>query len=154
MIHLIWAEARNHVIGTGDSIPWRLPEDQQRFRRLTNGSTVVMGRATWESLPPRFRPLPGRHNVVLTSRETVDEAEVAASVDEVLAKYTDFWVIGGATVYEAFLPHAEHIARTVIDLDVEGAVRAPVPGPEWQVDAGEWHVSEGGLRYRYEDLCR
>ncbi|WP_306211787.1 dihydrofolate reductase [Actinoplanes sp. RD1] len=154
MIHLIWAEAHNHVIGTGTSIPWRLPEDQQRFRRLTNGSTVVMGRATWESLPPRFRPLPGRHNVVLTSREKVDDAEVAASVDEVLAKYTDFWVIGGAAVYEAFLPHAEHIARTVLDLDVAGTVHAPVPGPEWQLDAGEWHVSEDGLRYRYEDLCR
>ena len=66
-VQLIWAQARDRVIGADGKLPWRLPEDMALFRELTTGGTVVMGRRTWESLPERFRPLPGRTNVVLTS---------------------------------------------------------------------------------------
>mgnify|MGYP004487797739 CR=1 FL=1 len=155
-IHLIWAEADNHVIGAGNGIPWRLPEDQRLFRTLTSGATVVMGRATWESLPERFRPLPNRRNVVLTRNPGFEApgAERAGSPAELLDVPGDLWIMGGAAVYEAFLPHAGHIARTVIDLAVAGDTFAPVPGGEWHVEAGEWQVSETGLRYRFENLTR
>lgn len=145
-IHLIWAEAHDRVIGADGGIPWRVPGEQAVFKQHTMGSTVVMGRGTWESLPARVRPLPGRHNVVLTSR-ALPEAETAGSVDEVLAKYDDFWVIGGAAIYQAFLPYADHIVRTEIDLDVQGDKRAPrLEG--WSGIPGEWHVSDNGVRWR------
>ena len=97
---MVWAQARGGVIGADGGLPWHLPEDLALFRRLTTGSTVVMGRCTWESLPERFRPLPGRHNVVLTSdrRWAADGAHSAGSVDEVLAEHGAFWVIGGGAV--------------------------------------------------------
>ena len=149
-VPLIWAEARNGVIGAGGGIPWRVPGEQAMFKQCTMGSTVVMGRRTWESLPARVRPLPGRHNVVLT-RSSIDGVETAGSIDEVLARYDDFWVIGGEEVYAAFLPHATHIVRTEIDLDVEGDAFAPA------VDGGipgEWHISDNGVRWRVVEHSR
>ena len=149
---MIWAEARGRVIGAGGGIPWSLPGEQALFRQRTTGSTVVMGRATWDSLPARFRPLPGRRNVVLTRdpQWSADGAEVAGSVDEVLRRYDDFWVIGGADVYAAFLPHADLVVRTEIDLAVEGDTFAPELGPEWPPgpDSGDWQTATNGLRYR------
>ena len=94
-LSLIWAQARNGVIGADGALPWRLPEDLALFRELTTGSTVVMGRRTWESLPERFRPLPGRTNVVLTSDPgwSADGARTAASVEQALAEHESLWVI-------------------------------------------------------------
>ena len=146
-VHLIWAEGRGGVIGADGGIPWRIPGEQAMFKQRTMGSTVVMGRATWESLPARFRPLPGRRNVVLT-RRAIEGVETAASVDEVLARHDDFWVMGGGEVYAAFLPYATHVVRTEIDLDIAGDTFAPaldgwpgVPG-EWQGDDVRWRVVE------------
>ena len=104
MIGLIWAQAANGVIGRDNAIPWHIPEDMAHFREVTTGSTVVMGRRTWESLPARFRPLPGRRNVVLTRDEawTAEGAEVAHDLTAALAG--DCWVIGGADIYRAALP--------------------------------------------------
>src|SRR5690349_19645545 len=121
-IHLIWAEARGGVIGANGGIPWRVPGEQVTFRERTMGATVVMGRATWDSLPERVRPLPGRRNVVLTRqpRWAAEGAEVYGSVAELLRIHDDFWGMGGAAVYTALLPHAGHIVRTRIDLAVEG----------------------------------
>ena len=121
------------------------------------GATVVMGRGTWDSLPGKFRPLPGRRNVVLTRDPGFDApgasvvhtpAEAAASADEI-------WIMGGSAVYEAFLPLADHILRTRIDLDVTGDTRAPELGEGWMVagDSG-WQTSENGLRYVTEELVR
>ena len=153
-ISLIWAQADGGVIGADGALPWHLPEDLKLFRTLTWGSTVVMGRKTWESLPAAFRPLPGRENVVL-SRAPGFEAEgaaVAHSVAEVLEATTDAWVIGGAGVFAAFLPYAERVVRTEVDLDVVGDVVAPTLGPEWQLEQYEpldgWATSTTGLRYR------
>ncbi|MGZ4648755.1 MAG: dihydrofolate reductase, partial [Blastococcus sp.] len=111
---MVWAQARDGVIGADGALPWRLPEDLALFRELTMGSTVVMGRRTWESLPERFRPLPGRTNVVLTSDRTwsADGARAAASVEQVLAEHESFWVIGGGEVYARFLPHADRLVVT------------------------------------------
>ena len=122
---MIWAQARGGVIGVDGGLPWHLPEDMKLFRALTTGSTVVMGRRTWESLPGRFRPLPGRTNVVLTSDPewAAQGAHRAGSVAQVLAEHESFWVIGGGAVYAAFLPHADRLVVTDVD------TRSPVtPG--------------------------
>jgi dihydrofolate reductase len=155
-VRMIWAEAGDRVIGAGGTIPWRLPGEQALFKQRTAGSTVVMGRATWESLPPRVRPLPGRRNVVLTRDPawSADGAETAGSVADVLARYDDVWVIGGAAVYAAFLPHAEQVVRTEIDLEVTGDTRAPTLGDDWTATPGDWQTSPDGVRYRVVEHAR
>ena len=108
-VSLIWAEAADRVIGRDGALPWQLPEDQQLFKQLTTGATVVMGRATWDSLPASVRPLPGRRNVVLTRQQdwSAPGAVVAHTLDEAIASADgDVWVIGGASVYAAALPRA------------------------------------------------
>jgi dihydrofolate reductase len=155
-VRMIWAEARGGVIGNDGGIPWRLPGEQAMFKRRTMGSTVVMGRATWESLPARVRPLPGRRNVVLTRTPgwSAEGAETAASVADVLSRYDDVWVIGGAAVYAAFLPHADEIVRTEIDLTVPGDTWAPELGDGWRCVPGEWQTAENGVRYRVAEHTR
>jgi dihydrofolate reductase len=155
-VHMVWAEAHHRVVGGDGAIPWRLPEDQAMFRQRTTGATVVMGRATWDSLPERFRPLPGRRNVVLTRDPewTAPGAEVVHSVGEALA-YGEIWVMGGEAVYRAFLPHAHHILRTRVDLDVPGDTYAPDPGDGWVVtESTDWQTSQSGLRFVVEELFR
>ncbi|GID25962.1 dihydrofolate reductase [Paractinoplanes brasiliensis] len=155
-VHLIWAEARHRVVGADGAIPWRLPEDQALFRQRTTGATVVMGRATWDSLPERFRPLPGRRNVVLTRdpQWSAPGAEVVHSVDEAMA-YGEIWVMGGESVYRAFLPLADHILRTRVDLDVAGDTYAPDPGDAWVVsESSGWQTSRDGLSFVVEELVR
>jgi dihydrofolate reductase len=155
-VSMIWAEAKDRVIGAGGGIPWRIPGEQAEFKRRTTGSTVVMGRGTWDSLPPRFRPLPGRRNVVLTRDKewSAPGAETAGSVDEVLAEGGDVWVIGGAGVYEAFLPHADLIVRTEIDLSVPGDTFAPVLGDDWTARPGDWQITDSAPRYRVVEHIR
>jgi dihydrofolate reductase len=157
-VRMIWAEARDRVIGADGGIPWHLPEDLRHFKERTIGATVVMGRGTWESLPPAMRPLPGRRNVVLTRdpRWAAPGAERAGSVADVLAEHDDVWVIGGAEVYAAFLPHAAQVVRTVIDLGVAGDARAPELGSHWRASepVSGWSVSRTGLHYRVEEWER
>jgi dihydrofolate reductase len=149
-VNLIWAEAHDRVIGANGRIPWRIPGEQAMFKQRTMGSTVVMGRATWDSLPSRWRPLPGRRNVVLTRDPTwaAAGAEVATSVDDVLKRYDEVWVMGGAVVYLAFLPHADLVVRTEIDLAVPGDTFAPELGDDWSSHAGPWQTPDGLPRYR------
>jgi dihydrofolate reductase len=150
-VHMIWAEARNRVIGAGGEIPWRVPGEQQIFKERTLGATVVMGRATWDSLPRR--PLPGRRNVVLTRDRSwrAEGAEVVHDPAEIVED--DFWVMGGAAVYAAFLPRAGHIVRTLIDLDVPGDTYAPELGPEWAETASTgWRTAANGVRFIVQDL--
>ncbi|TYP83720.1 dihydrofolate reductase [Blastococcus xanthinilyticus] len=160
-IALVWAQARDRVIGAQGRLPWHLPEDLALFRRLTTGSTVVMGRRTWESLPERFRPLPGRTNVVLTTDPgwSADGARPAGSVAQVLAEHPSAWVIGGGAVYAEFLPHADRLVVTDVDLEVDGDTRAPEPGQGWRLvsraPAEGWATSERtGLRYAVSEYAR
>jgi dihydrofolate reductase len=160
-VSLIWAQAANRVIGDHGTLPWRLPEDLTRFRSLTMASTVVMGRATWESLPDQVRPLPGRVNVVLSRQAgwQAAGAVVASSLDDALADATTpVWVIGGASVYRSALPFADRIEVTEIDGNYSGDVYAPEIGPDWQVTGREpdtgWHESRTGLRYRNVSYAR
>ena len=151
---LIWAQTPAGVIGIEGRIPWHVPEDMAHFRAVTDGHPVVMGRATWLSLPERFRPLPGRANVVL-SRDpafVAPGARVAASLESALAAVgdDDVWVIGGAAVYAAALPLADRLEVTEVDLDVAGDAFAPAIDPTvWVVaSATDWLVSRTGLAYR------
>ena len=135
-IVLIAAVARNGVIGRGGRLPWRMPADLARFKRLTLGHTVLMGRRTWESLG---RPLRGRRNVVLTRDASFAEpgCEVVHSVEEgrALADGGDeLFVIGGASVYAAFLPFADRLLVTHIDADVPGDAVFPAIDPRaWRL---------------------
>jgi dihydrofolate reductase len=154
-VGLVWAQARGGVIGADGGLPWHLPEDLARFRALTIGGTVVMGRATWESLPAAVRPLPGRRNVVLSRRSgfLAPGGTVAGSLEEALAGATgDVWVIGGASVYRAALPYADVLVVTELDRAVEGDTAAPEIGPRWTVSAVDpptgQHLSRTGLGYR------
>ncbi len=182
VIGLIWAEAHGGVIGAGGGMPWHVPEDLAHFTRTTMGAPVVMGRKTWESLPERFRPLPGRANIVVTRQaDWHGEGAVAAgSVEEALAlaasdaddgvhdefgdllegRPTDacIWVIGGAELFGRTIGLAERLVVTELDLDVEGDTRAPDRGPEWRVERTDpetgWHMSRSGIRYRFVTLTR
>ncbi|MEN9630615.1 MAG: hypothetical protein RJA10_3843 [Pseudomonadota bacterium] len=127
---LIAAVARNGVIGSGNDLVWRLPEDQRYFRATTTGAPVIMGRSTWDSLPERFRPLPGRRNIVLTHQPTwaAPGAEGVRGLDEALARVQDsprVFVIGGAQVYAQALPRADELLLTEIDRDFNGDIRFP-----------------------------
>jgi dihydrofolate reductase len=156
-VHMIWAEARDGTIGKDGAIPWRVPEDQAMFRELTMGATVVMGRATWDSLPARFRPLAGRRNVVLTRDPSwrAEGAEVVHAIDEVGVGDGETWVIGGAAIYEAFLPATDHVVRTLVDLDVSGDVRAPSLDEDWRIESDTgWLTSTSGLRYHTQEFVR
>jgi dihydrofolate reductase len=156
-VRLIWAQSTNGVIGNANELPWHIPEDMARFRELTTGGVVVMGRRTWESLPERFRPLPGRDNVVV-SRDpayVAEGARVLPSVDAGVASAPEVWVIGGGEVYAAAMAVADRLYITDVDLEVEGDVRAPSLDAGWrQVEAGEWRVSRGGPRFRWRVLAR
>ncbi|MBV9351505.1 MAG: dihydrofolate reductase [Mycobacterium sp.] len=149
---LIWAQSTSGVIGRGGGIPWQLPEDQTRFKELTMGHTVVMGRRTWESLPAKVRPLPGRRNVVL-SRQTgfvAEGAEVVGSLDQALAD-EQTWVIGGEQIYALAMPRATRCEITEVELDLprdDADAVAPVLDETWLGTIGEWLTSRSGLRYR------
>jgi dihydrofolate reductase len=154
VISLIWAQDTTGCIGKDGGIPWHLPEDMKNFRRLTIGHTVVMGRATWESLPTQFRPLPQRRNLVLTRRPqwSARGAERVASIDEaVKAAHGDLWVIGGGEVYAAAISSAQRLVITTIDTAVDGDVEAPSIHADWRPVSREpqegWADSASGLRY-------
>lgn len=161
MITLIWAEAADRIIGDAGAIPWQLPEEQQHFKRMTMGGTVVMGRGTWESLPASVRPLPGRRNIVITRQTSYDApgAEVVSSVEEAFERAgTDVWVIGGATIYEQALPFADRVVRTRLHLQVDGDCRAPALDSAWTMVGRDpesgLHKSESGVEYCIATLVR
>lgn len=150
---LVWAQARGGVIGKDNAIPWHIPEDMAHFKEVTRGLPVAMGRRTWESLPPRFRPLPGRRNIVVTSgTEPLTGAEIAHSVADALAATGgDICVIGGAQIYTAAMPFASALIVTEIDLDVDGDTYAPTIGTVWApISNTDWLTSPAsGARYRF-----
>src|SRR5579875_722 len=153
-VGLIWAQSTSGVIGRAGGIPWRLPEDQARFKRLTSGHTVVMGRRTWESLPATVRPLPGRRNVVLTRQAdyVAEGAEVVGTLDHLL-RDGEVWIIGGAELYTLALPVASRCEVTEVDIDLprqDGDALATVLDETWRGTTGQWLTSGSGLRYR---LC-
>jgi len=140
VISLIVAVSTNNVIGADGDLPWRLSDDLKRFKAVTMGKPIVMGRKTYESIG---RPLPGRQNIVITRqgdfmadgcdvvRSTADAVEVAGGADEIM-------VIGGSQIYAAFLPLAERIYLTRVHTEAEGDVFfPPLDKEEWRESASE-----------------
>lgn len=159
-LHLIYARAANGVIGKDNRLPWHIPEDMAHFKQLTQGCPVIMGRKTWDSLPPRFRPLPGRTNIVVTRQADwqAKGAHRAASLADAMAKCEvgqTIWVIGGAQIYAESLPLADRLEITEIAQDFDGDAYAPVLGPEWTASARSDHVSaSGGLPFSFVSYVR
>jgi len=171
-IKAIWAQARDHegrpVIGREGDMPWHLPDDLAHFQGLTRGHAVIMGRRTWESLPARFRPLPDRVNIVVTSLDALDGAATAGSLAGALAladalvesgdlaEDATRWIIGGARMFASSVDLADELEITEIDLTVEGDTYAPeVLARVWQVAAQTpWSLSDAGLQYRFVTYVR
>jgi dihydrofolate reductase len=131
---LIAAVARNGVIGRDGQMPWRLSTDMAHFRHLTAGCPVIMGRRTWDSLPPRFRPLPGRTNIVVTRNPawSAEGAIVAPTLDAALARARQLcqrgqriFVAGGAQLYAQAMPLADELELTELHEEAEGDTRFP-----------------------------
>ena len=136
MVAIVVAHSRNGVIGRRGELPWRLPTDLRRFREITTGGTVVMGRRTYESLPDAFRPLPDRRNLVLSTRAgyRADGAEVFPALEAALGAARDgCFVIGGGETYRQALPLAQRVFATEVEADVDGdAFFPPLAGGEWE----------------------
>ena len=143
MISYVVAVSRNGVIGREGGLPWHISSDLKRFKEITMGKPVVMGRKTWESLPRK--PLPGRRNIVITRQPgfAPEGAEVAATAEEALRLAGDVpevAVIGGGEVYRLFWPHVDRLYLTEVDLAVEGDTHFPSVDPaEWREVAREVH---------------
>jgi dihydrofolate reductase len=166
-INLIWAQARQRVIGNKGTMPWHLPEDLAHLKRATMGCPVIMGRKTWDSIPLRFRPLPGRTNVVIT-RQSDWRADGAVPANNMLEALSicehmsvilnpspeQVWIIGGAQIYNEALPFAKRIIVTEIDANFEGDAFAPQLGAEWKETTREQHISKTGLTYSFVSYDR
>jgi dihydrofolate reductase len=156
-VGLIWAQADGGVIGKDGGMPWHVPEDLAHFKQITLGNPVIMGRKTWDSLNARYRPLPGRRNIVITRQPdwSADGAEVAHSLDDALALAGDdrSWVIGGAQVYRHALALADRLEVTEINGRYEGDAHAPEVDASWiatSIDpAAGWLTSSTGIEYRF-----
>ena len=150
-VGLIWAEAAGGVIGAEGGMPWYVPEDLAHFKETTQGAPVVMGRKTWDSLPERFRPLPGRDNIVVTRQQdwTAEGARRASTVSEAVRGQEKVWIIGGAESFRQVIADADRLEVTELDLTVDGDTFAP-PKTGWRVvDEGDWQTSRTGVRYRF-----
>lgn len=161
IISLIWAQGAGGVIGKGGTLPWRLAEDMQHFKALTLGKPCLMGRKTWDSLPVKFRPLPGRPNLVLTREAgfSADGATVVHSLNEGWQKAAELgpevMVIGGAALYRAALADAGRIYLTDIHAAFDGDAYAPAIDPaDWAETAREDHVGADGLSFSFVTLVR
>ena len=152
MIAIIAALARNRVIGADNKLLWHLSADLRRFKALTMGHTVVMGRKTFESIG---RPLPGRRNVVLTRDVSWTHAgvEVVHSLDGLLVKMRSggtWFVAGGAEIYQQFLPYADRMYLTYIDQDFDGDAYFPLfDERDFIIDHSEQHSADDFFSYSY-----
>ena len=156
-LSIVAAVASNGVIGAAGGLPWHLPDDMKRFRALTRGHAVIMGRRTWESLRG---PLADRQNIVVTSRAgyTAPGAEVASGLDEALARVAmppPAFCIGGADLYRAALPRATSMHLTEIARAFEGDVAFPTfDRAQWREVAREPREGDDGLAYAFVTYAR
>jgi dihydrofolate reductase len=153
-LKIIYARAANGVIGKDNKLPWHLPEDFAHFKRVTMGCPVIMGRKTWDSLPARFRPLPGRLNIVVTRKPDwrAEGAVVAHSLADACSAApvgSTVWLIGGAELYAQGIANTTEAVVTEIEADFEGDAFAPPFGPSWREVHRERHLSATGLPYSF-----
>lgn len=167
-IAAIWAQTKDGVIGHDGAMPWHVPEDFAHFRETTMGHPVIMGRRTWESFPAKFRPLPGRTNIVITSSPQsvtatagTEDAVVVNSYEAAVEKAKGaeggelIWVIGGGQLYRYALQHGQHpVTRAVVsvlELTVEGDTHAPELGSGWNLtEDQDQATSRTGVPWRIQ----
>jgi dihydrofolate reductase len=153
--------AKTRAIGKDNALLWHIPEDLKRFKRLTDGHPVIMGRKTWESLPDRARPLPNRTNIVVTRQEDfrANGAIVTHSLGGAIAHALEsngpdeIFVIGGAELYAAALPRADRLYLTLVEDDAEGDAFFPAYD-DFKTTLAEESGQSNGLAYRWIDLVR
>ena len=152
-VHVIVAAAENGVIGRGGKMPWHIPEDLKRFKALTMGAPMIMGRKTWDSIG---KPLPGRESIVVTRQPLeLKGATVVHSIDEALERCrakgaSHCFVIGGGEIYAQALPAAHVLHVTRIHARFDGDARFPTLGPEWRETARESRLQESPERLRFD----
>jgi dihydrofolate reductase len=156
-IHMIWAQSQDSFIGKDGGIPWHVPEDLAMFKAMTEDKIIVMGRKTWESLDGA---LPNRSHIILTRQRDFKHpgglVAVCDSPEMIMNLYRNFWVIGGKDIYQTFLPYADHIVKTYINVHIGDGVRAPgMFPPNWRqvVDYG-WKTSRTGIDYNTVEYIR
>jgi dihydrofolate reductase len=157
---MVLAMADGGVIGAGGAIPWHIADDMKRFKALTTGKPLVMGRKTWDSLPRK--PLPGRTNIVITRDRSwnAEGAVMAHSLDDALARArsenpVEIIIAGGAEIYRASLRLADRIELTEVHTKVSGddlTIMPPFDKRMWRETAREEHITPDGLRYAYVTL--
>lgn len=163
-IVIIAAVAKNRVIGRDNQLIWNIPEDMAHFKVLTQGHTVLMGRKTWESLPPRFRPLPGRRNIVISRQANYSApgAEVADSLENGLKlastlepavdpmATTLIFIIGGEQIYTQAMALADRLEITEVDLEPEGDAWFPeISAVDWKLVAKNTPPSQSGTGFSF-----
>ena len=152
MISIIVAASTNNVIGVEGGLPWRLSDDLKRFKTVTMGKPIVMGRKTWESIG---RPLPGRQNIVITRQldYVAEGCDVFASLDHAIAATGDadeIMVIGGSQIYDLAVPQARRLYLTRVHAEVEGDAFFPaVDESEWQLVSNELHAADDRNMYAF-----
>lgn len=155
---IIAAVSDNNVIGIGNKIPWYIKEDLQRFKRLTLNHPVIMGRKTYKSIPEKFRPLPHRKNIILSSRmESSEGIYVARSIEEALklANDDDSYVMGGERVYRDFLPLSNRMELTRVHEKYNGDAFFPeVNWEDWKLDGETRNENSLGLEYSFLSYVR
>ncbi|WP_426763760.1 dihydrofolate reductase [Pseudarthrobacter sp. 1G09] len=169
-VGLVWAQTQNGVIGKDGDMPWHLPEDLRHFTRLTTGHPVIMGRKTWLSFPEKYRPLPGRTNIVITRQKSwadTPEAEgavVVPSLDDALleSQFVDggdtVWILGGGEIFRQSTELANVAVVTTIDVEADGDTYAPELGASWEASSSlppdGWLTGANGTRYRFTKWSR
>ena len=164
VVGMIWAQTTNGVIGRDGGMPWHLPEDLAHFKRTTLNHPVIMGRKTWESFPDKYRPLPGRTNIVISRRPEMRDqlvaegAVVVDSVEDAMSEAAaspggdEIWVLGGGEIFNLTTQHSNAASVTVIDMETDGDTYAPQLGPGWKLDGVSptegWSTAANGTRYR------
>ncbi|MFS1985312.1 type 3 dihydrofolate reductase [Vibrio breoganii] len=144
IVSMIAAMANNRIIGKDNQMPWHLPADFTWFKKCTMGKPVIMGRKTYESIG---RPLPGRHNIVISrdAELTIEGVTTVTSIESALEVVTDepeVMIIGGGSIYKHCLPMADKLYLTYIDLEVDGDTQFPDWGEEWQQTHSEQYFSD------------
>lgn len=166
-INLIYAKSLNNVIGNEGKLPWHIPEDMDYFKKLTTGGVVLMGSRTWLSIPNKFRPLPDRTNVVMTtnvdlvpeiiaSGAYIDYGPTPGDIAETFCNYKDkgiykdLWVIGGASLYQQAMPYATRAYVTEIQKEYPGdTVALEMPSFGWDLESSTEETTASGTVLKY-----
>lgn len=157
-ISIIAAASENLVIGKDNDLPWNLPSDLKNFKKITEGNFVIMGRKCWESIPEKFRPLPNRHNIVISrdpnykavGAAVINDLETIINVFKHDKEEIEVFIIGGAQIYKEAFKHADKLYLTQIFSEVEGDTYLEgLDFNEWCLTETSQHIEENGIEFRF-----